>query len=107
MAKITWLVGGPSKNVDAWIAHRPEVKAILAAEAKAGGARARAILDSHKPSGGASPHSKITVTKGTRLDWFVNLDDPMGGAGAIEFGRSGGRSSGGATQGVKALAGAF
>lgn len=106
MARIVWLVGGGGRNVDKYIAHLPEVKAVLRAEAYKGGARARAILATHKPSGGPSPHSKITVTKGNRLDWFVNLDDPDGGAAAIEFGRSGG-PGGVATSGVHAITGAF
>ena len=96
MAKVTWLVGGASKNVDAWIAHRPEVKAILRAEAYAGAARARATLLAHKPgTDGRVGPSRISTTKGSRLDWFVNLDDPVGigpfggqdggAAGAIEL----------------------
>lgn len=95
MATVTWLV----KNVDAYIAHLPAVKAVLNAEAKAGGARAKAILAAH-PHGKTARHSKITVTKGNKLDWFVNLDDADGGAAAIELGRGGGR-------GVGALSGAF
>lgn len=99
MATVTWLVGGPSKNVDAYIAHLPAVKAVLNAEAKAGGSRAKAKLAAHHH--GATPrHSKITVTKGTRLDWFINLDDADGGAAAIEFGSRG-------FPGVGALTAAF
>jgi len=99
MATVKWLVGGPGKNVDAYIAHRREVKAVLNLEAKAGGARAKAILAAHH-HGDTIRHSKITVTKGSRLDWFVNLDDADGGAAAIEFGRGG-------HAGVGALSGAF
>lgn len=105
MARIVWLVGGKGRNVDAYIAHLSEVKAVLRAEAFAGGGRARAILAAH-PHGKTLRHSKITVTKGNKLDWFVNLDDADGGAAAIEFGRSGG-PGGVATQGVHALSGAF
>lgn len=106
MARVVWLVGGGGRNVDKFIAHLPEVKAELRLNAYKGGAKAKAILARHKPSGGPSPHSRITVTKGNKLDWFVNLDDPDGAAMSIEFGRSGG-PGGVATQGVHAITGAF
>lgn len=107
MAKVTWLVGGPSRNVDAWVAHMREVKAEIRLNAYAGGSRARSILAAHRYEGKA----RITVTKGARLDWFVNLDDRSGAedggpaADSIEFGRSGGVS--GAMQGIGAIQGAF
>lgn len=85
--KIVWLVGMPSKldPVDAWVAHMREVKAEVRSEAYAGGRRARGILAAHKPGQDTTVGpSKITVTKGDRLDWFVNLDDKA--AGAIEMG---------------------
>lgn len=110
MAKVTWLVKYPSETdpVDAWVAHMREVKAELRRNAFEGGARARAILSAHHHAG----HARITVTKGTKLDWFVNLDDSRSGpeeggpaAAAIELGRSGGPS--GAMQGIHAIGRAF
>lgn len=88
---------------DEFFAKLPGVRAELRSTAQAGGSRAEAILAAHRAQG----HSRITVNPGTKLDWFVSLDDTRGdrAAAAIEYGRSGGR--GGATQGVFALAGAF
>lgn len=88
---------------DEYVAKMEGVRSELKDTAKAGGARAEAILTARRYEG----HSRITVTRGAKLDWFVNLDDTRGdhAAAAIEYGRSGG--VGGATQGVFALAGAF
>lgn len=103
MAKV-WI----SPHCNDIVAHLPGVKAEIKATAQAGQQRAKAILAAHRDTG----HAKITLTRGTKLDWFVNLDDTAstkaeGGpaAHAIEFGRSGGKR--GATQGVKAITGAF
>lgn len=89
-------------NCDEIVAHLAGVKAEVYATAQRGAARASGVLAAHRYEG----HSRITVTRGS-LDAFVNLDDTRGdhAAGAIEFGRSGGR--GGATQGVHALSRAF
>lgn len=83
------------------VAHLPGVRAELKATAEAGAVRARSILARHRHAG----DSKITVTRGDKLDYFVNLEDEGGAAAAIEFGRSGGNR--GATQGVGAISGAF
>lgn len=89
-------------NCDDIVAHLPGVRAEVRATAQKGAAKAEAVLAAHRYEG----HSRITVTTGS-LDAFVNLDDTRGdhAAGAIEFGRSGGR--GGATQGINALGSAF
>lgn len=89
-------------NTNDIVAHLGGVRAEVRATANKGAARAEGILAAHRYTGA----SRITVTTGS-LDAFVNLDDTRGdhAAGAIEFGRSGGR--GGATQGVHALSRAF
>lgn len=86
---------------DAYVAHMPGVRAELKRTAYAGGARASAILSAHRAEG----HSRITVTEGDKLDWFVNLDDTRGdrAAAAIEYGRN----QRGETSGVHALRSAF
>lgn len=83
---------------DEYFAKLPGVRAELKRTAHAGGARAEAVLDAHRYQG----HARITVTRGTLLDWFVNLDDTRGqrAAGAIEFGR-------GDSSGIHALRSAF
>lgn len=88
---------------DEYVAKMRGVRGELREVAHHGGARAQAVLDTHYHEG----HAKITVTRGDKLDWFVNLDDTRGdhAAYAIEFGRSGGAN--GETQGVFALHGAF
>lgn len=69
---------------DEYFAKLPGVRATLKATANAGAARAEAILLAHRHAG----HSRITVTRGDKLDYFVNLDDTRGqrAAAAIEFG---------------------
>jgi hypothetical protein len=83
-----------------YFAKLPGVRAKLATTARAGAARAEAILAAHRAEG----HSRITLTRGT-LDWFVNLDDTRGdrAAAAIEYGRK----KRGVTSGVHALRSAF
>lgn len=85
---------------DEYFAKLPGVRAVLARTAKAGAARAEAILDAHRYQG----HARITTTRG-ELDWFVNLDDTRGqrAAAAIEYGRK----RGGVTSGIHALRSAF
>lgn len=87
---------------DEYFAKLPGVRRTLARTAKAGAARAEAILDAHRYQG----HAKIETSKGT-LDWFVSLDDTRGqrAAAAIEYGRKGGR--GGVSSGIHALRSAF
>jgi hypothetical protein len=87
---------------DEIVAHLPGVIGAVHDTAKAGGARAEAILAAHRAEG----HSRITVTRGS-VDSFVSLDDTRGdhAAAAIEYGRSGGRA--GPTQGIHALGAAF
>lgn len=82
---LVWLID----DVDAYIAHLPEIKAKLKEEAQAGFNRARAkkAADKTDPDN-PGPHSRITLTHGS-LDWFVNLEDPGGAAAAIEFGSRG------------------
>ena len=69
---------------DEYFAKLPGVRATLKSTAHAGAARAEAILLAHRHAG----HSRITVTRGDKLDYFVNLDDTRGqrAAAAIEFG---------------------
>lgn len=102
MAEIYEAVGG-YKTLDAYIAHLPGVRATLARTAHAGAARASAILAAHHHSG----DSEINVTRGDKLDYFVNLDDRRGqhAAAAIEYGRK--RGAGAPTAGVHALRSAF
>jgi hypothetical protein len=87
---------------DEYFAKLPGVRRKLAETAKAGAARAEAILDAHYHQG----HSRITTSRGT-LDWWVSLDDTRGqrAAAAIEYGRKGGR--GGVSSGIHALRSAF
>jgi hypothetical protein len=87
---------------DEYFAKLPGVRAELAKTAKAGAARAEAILDAHRYQG----HARITTSHG-ELDWWVSLDDSRGqsAAAAIEFGRKGGRS--GVSSGIHALRSAF
>lgn len=84
------------------ISHMPGVRRKIVSTARAGAARAAAILAAHYHSG----DSEITVTYGT-VDAFVNLDDTRGqrAAGAIEYGRKKGR--GGGSSGIHALRSAF
>lgn len=92
------------------VAHLKGVKAAVRAEAHSGAARASAKLATHKGKynkGGSGQHSKITVKRGDLLDWFVALEDPDGGALAIEFGRSGAMGRGGPSDGVHAVTGAW
>jgi hypothetical protein len=86
---------------DEYVAHMPGVRRHLKVTAEAGASRARAILAAHRAEG----HSQITVTRGTKLDYFVNLDDTRGdrAAAAIEYGRKKGTVS----SGVHALRSAF
>jgi hypothetical protein len=87
---------------DEYFAKLPGVRAKLAETAKAGAARAGAILDAHHYRG----HARIEVSHG-ELDWFVALDDTRGqhAAAAIEFGRRGGKR--GTSSGIHALRSAF
>lgn len=96
-----------ASDIESIVAHLPGVRAELEATADAGAARAEAILQLRHKETNPAPHPYIEVTQGTKLDYFVNLVDPnpKGSAASIEFGRSGGRR--GATQGVRALSGAF
>ena len=89
------------ETIDAYVAHLPGVRRELKRTAEAGAARARAILAAHRYSG----DSEITVTRGTLLDYYVNLDDTRGehAAAAIEYGRK----RGGVTSGIHALRSAF
>lgn len=90
-------------GLDAHIAHMAGVRRVIQRTAMAGGARAEAILNAHRYQG----HARITVTRGDKLDWFVNLDDSRGqrAAAAIEYGRKGG--SRGTSSGIHALRSAF
>jgi hypothetical protein len=94
MARIT------IQDLDAWIAHREYVRDALYAEAERRAAIAQGVLDAHRHLG----HSRITVTVGDKVDWFVNLDDSRGqdAAVSIEYGRTGARGRG-TSQGVGAL----
>lgn len=93
------------RSVDDFIAHLPGVRRTLRRTAHAGGARAEAILNAHRYHG----HARITVTRGDKLDWFVNLDDTRGqrAAAAIEYGRGPGGWHRGTTSGIHALRSAF
>jgi hypothetical protein len=104
MAIIYDNVGGWG-SLDAYIAHLPGVRRELSRTAREGGQRAEAILRAHRHAG----HARITVTKGDRLDWFVNLDDTRGlrAAAAIEFGRGPGGWHRGNAEGIHALRSAF
>ncbi|HYF74538.1 MAG TPA: DUF5403 family protein [Blastococcus sp.] len=86
---------------DEYFAKLPGVRRELRRTAYAGAARAEAVLDAHRAQG----HSRITVTRGDILDYFINLDDTRGdrAAAAIEYGRR----QRGVTSGVHALRSAF
>jgi hypothetical protein len=81
------------------VAHLGGVRRTLKHTADKGAAVAKGVLMAHRAEG----HSRITVTRGDRLDYFVNLDDTRGqhAAAAIEFGN---RYGGG---GIAALQRAF
>jgi len=66
------------------VAHLGGVRRALKHKADEGAAKAKGVLLAHRHSGDA----QITVTRGDRLDYFVNLDDTRGqsAAAAIEFG---------------------
>lgn len=87
------------------VAHLSGVHAAVVARARVAEAVAAARLAAHKPGKDrAIGPSYVNVTTGD-VDAFLNLNDPGGAAGAIEFGRSGGR--GGAMQGLHIITGAF
>lgn len=88
-------------NCNSIVAHLGGVRRAIKHEADQGAAIARGVLMAHRAEG----HSRITVTRGIKLDYYVNLDDTRGdrAAAAIEFGRSGDNAS----QGVRALSKAF
>jgi hypothetical protein len=75
-------------NIADTVAHLSEVNRAVEAAAKRAGEVASGVLSQHHHSGDA----KITVTKGDKTDWFVNLDDTAGtgrghhAAAAIEYG---------------------
>jgi hypothetical protein len=56
------------------VAHLGGVRRTLKHTADKGAAVAKGVLMAHRAEG----HSRITVTRGDRLDYFVNLDDTRG-----------------------------
>lgn len=85
----------PEGDIDAIIAHLPEVIAAVAEEAVKGGQRATTRkestsykLDKNGKVANKGPHSFIEVTHGS-VDSFVSLVDPGGAAAAIELGSRG------------------
>lgn len=66
------------------VAHLPGVRRALKKQANRIAAHAELELASHRHEG----HAEITVTRGDKVDYFVNLDDTRGdrAAAAIEFG---------------------
>lgn len=83
------------------VAHLEGVSNAVHRRALQAQAVARAKLTARRDTGA----SYIDVTRGS-TDSFLNLNDPGGGAMAIEFGRSGTRGRG-ASPGVHAITGAF
>lgn len=71
-------------NCNDTVAHQPGVRRALKRHADRIAGRASSVLSQHRHSGDA----EINVTRGTKLDYFVNLDDTRGqrAAAAIEFG---------------------
>src|SRR5699024_11080298 len=65
------------------VAHMPQVAMAVHKKARQGQKIAKAKLAPHRKDG----KTKITLTEGDRkVDWFINLENPDGGAAAIEFG---------------------
>jgi hypothetical protein len=77
-----------TKNLDQILARTRPVRDVVRGTADDIAGRARAILAAHRESG----DSTVTVEH-DRVDSFVVLDDPNGGALAIEFGRGAGTDS--------------
>jgi uncharacterized protein DUF5403 len=73
-------------NCNDIVAHLPAVRAAVKRAADRAAALASGVLAEHRNTGDA----EITVTKGTKTDYFVNLDDTrgQGAAAAIEFGHT-------------------
>lgn len=84
MASIEWYFDrtGPGQVGDI-AAHSHVAARALKKIANRIGDRAASNLDTRAVRRTGQSH--ITVTKG-HLDWYVNLEDPKGGAMAIEFG---------------------
>jgi hypothetical protein len=72
------------ESCDSTVAHLNGVRHSIARTAGKHAAIARGYLMAHRADGDSS----ITVTRGDKLDYFVNLDDTRGqsAAAAIEFG---------------------
>lgn len=85
------------------VAHLGGVKNAIRAKLEQAESRAKAILGA-KPSGRTARHSSIGSYMGD-TDGHLYLEDPDGGALAIEFGRTGAMGKGGPTQGVHAITG--
>lgn len=66
------------------VAHLPGVRRTLKRQADRIAGLASGVLSQHRHDG----HAAIEVTRGSKLDYFVNLDDTRGqqAAAAIEFG---------------------
>jgi hypothetical protein len=78
--------GKVAKTFAGYIAYLPGVQKALRAHAFAAKAKGDVILTEHRLTG----HSRLTVRKGTYLDWWLILDDSRGqnAAAAIEYGRT-------------------
>lgn len=75
------------KQINSDVAHLAGVRRTLKKQADRMAGIAKGVLSEHRKTG----QTEITVTKGTKLDYFVNLEDKdhtkgSPAAGAIEFG---------------------
>lgn len=91
------------EDCNSTVAHLRGVRNAVKDKADEGAAKAKSTLARRRDTGA----SYIDVTPGDKLDYFLNLNDPNGGAMSIEFGRTGSRGKGGPSQGVFAITGAF
>lgn len=84
MATLTWYFDREGNGqVSDIVAHSHVAKRALKKIAHRLGDRAASNLDTRAVH--RTGESQITVTEG-HLDWYVNLEDPGGGAMSIEFG---------------------
>jgi hypothetical protein len=75
-------------NCNDTVAHLGGVRRTLKHTADEGAAIAKGYLEAHRSTSDKHGHSRITVTRGDLLDYFVNLDDTrsQSAAAAIEYG---------------------
>jgi hypothetical protein len=89
VAKIDWILQATGeKQMGDEVSHLGGVQNALRHTAHELGAIAKGNLEAHRSESDLWGHARITVTRGDKLDWFVNLNDEssQSAAAAIEFG---------------------